>query len=352
MDAKSFPMNWMVRVQCITYNHAPYIEDAMNGFCMQETDFPYVCVIIDDASTDGEPVVITKYLEGHFDLTDQTLTHHEETDDYVLTFTRHKTNHNCYFGVLCLKYNHWCLKKTKAPYFEKWSQAKYIAFCEGDDYWIDSHKLQKQVEYLEQNFDFGLVYTAYRNYIQKDNSFFDCDLDRDCDFEKLLLANRIQTPTTLFRNDLYKRYLKEISSTAVKRKWKMGDYPLWLYLMSNSRVKYFRIITSVYRVLDKSASHFNNYRDQLVFTTSFYNCSLFFAKRSHVQNRIKKSIIVQGLYQVIGISNAYNANSVHAALYFLKSNRIFSPKMFLWVMLRSFERGRRVSWRFESWLCH
>ena len=54
---------WMVRVSCMTFNHHAYIEDAMNGFCMQETDFPFVCTIVDDASTDGEPEVIKKYLK-------------------------------------------------------------------------------------------------------------------------------------------------------------------------------------------------------------------------------------------------------------------------------------------------
>ena len=60
---------YMVRVSCMTYNHASYIEDAMNGFCMQETSFPFVCTIVDDASTDGEQDVIQKYLNEHFVLT-------------------------------------------------------------------------------------------------------------------------------------------------------------------------------------------------------------------------------------------------------------------------------------------
>ncbi len=53
---------WQVCVKCFTYNHASYIEDAMNGFTMQQTNFPFVCTIVDDASTDGEQDVIKKYL--------------------------------------------------------------------------------------------------------------------------------------------------------------------------------------------------------------------------------------------------------------------------------------------------
>ena len=147
--------NFKVCVRCLTYNHALFIEEAMNGFCMQETSFPFVCCVVDDASTDGEPEIIRKYLQEHFDLEDKTIVRNEETDDYVLTFARHKTNHNCFFVVLYLKYNHHGkqeLKRRKLHYVSKWEDnCKYIAFCEGDDYWVDKRKLQKQVQVLEEN---------------------------------------------------------------------------------------------------------------------------------------------------------------------------------------------------------
>ena len=87
---------WMVYVSCMTYNHAPYIVETMNGFTMQKTNFPFVCAIADDASTDGEQEVINDYLNEHFDLGDKKIVRHEETDDYVLTFARHKTNLQSY----------------------------------------------------------------------------------------------------------------------------------------------------------------------------------------------------------------------------------------------------------------
>ena len=59
------------------FNQASYIKDTMDGFCMQQTNFPFVCMIMDDASTDGEPEVIKQYLNDHFD-TEWT----KETDDY------------------------------------------------------------------------------------------------------------------------------------------------------------------------------------------------------------------------------------------------------------------------------
>lgn len=144
MDVK-----FLVRVGCVTFNQALYIEDAMNGFCIQETNFPFVCTIMDDASTDGEPEVIKKYLKKHFDLDNKNIVRNEETDDYVLTFAQHMINKNCYFAVLFLKYNHYSIKKSKVPYIQEWqNQVKYLAFCEGDDFWTHPNKLQIQINHL------------------------------------------------------------------------------------------------------------------------------------------------------------------------------------------------------------
>ena len=154
--------NFMVCVQCPTFNHVSYIVDAMNGFTMQQTAFPYVCCIIDDASTDGESEVIRQYLKEHFDLEDQTVVRNEETDDYVLCFAQHKTNKNCYFAVYFLKYNHYSIKKPKVPYLAQWREkAEYIAICEGDDYWINPLKLQLQVDKLEKHKKLSICICGY-----------------------------------------------------------------------------------------------------------------------------------------------------------------------------------------------
>ena len=97
-------VDFLVRISCMTFNHAPYIIDAMDGFTMQKTTFPYLCVIIDDASTDGEPEVIRHYLQDHFELDDTSLTQHDETEDYERFYSRHKENNYCFFLVVLLKY--------------------------------------------------------------------------------------------------------------------------------------------------------------------------------------------------------------------------------------------------------
>lgn len=240
---------FLVRVSCMTYNHAPYIDDAMNGFCMQETSFPFVCTIVDDASTDGEQEVIKKYLQENFDLQDKSIVRNEETDDYLLTFARHKTNHNCFFAVLFLKYNHY-RKKSKAPYIKEWSNTDFLALCEGDDYWIDPLKLQKQVDYFRKYPGCGLVYTAYRQ--QNDvtslvrDVFTSPSVKHDETFKWKLLEQKvlIGTCTTLIDNKL------RCQITDLKDDFEgflMGDTQTWFNAARIKGVGYIPEVTGVYR---------------------------------------------------------------------------------------------------------
>ena len=147
-----------VWVRCVTFNHAPYITATMDGFCRQQTDFPYICVIIDDASTDGEQEVIRKYLCDHFD-TEET----KDTDDFSMMMARHRENKNCFFAAYLLKYNHYSIKKPKEVYYQDLiAGTDYITLCEGDDYWTDKHKLQKQADALDTNPQAVLVYTNFQ----------------------------------------------------------------------------------------------------------------------------------------------------------------------------------------------
>lgn len=142
---------YMVCTRCFAYNHELYIENALYGFAMQETSFPVVNVIVDDASTDKTPIIIDSFIKKHCDF-DEALSKQEETEFFRLFFARHKCNRNCFFAVVLLSLNHSSSGKSKYPYIAEWQEtSKYIAICEGDDYWIDPRKLQKQVDYMESS---------------------------------------------------------------------------------------------------------------------------------------------------------------------------------------------------------
>lgn len=151
-------VNYKVCVLCATFNHAPYITQTMDGFCIQQTDFPFICVIIDDASQDGAQEAISRYLQEHFNEVTK-----EETENYNLTLACHKVNANCHFAVFLLKKNHYSQGKMPLDYANRWKEhCSYVALCEGDDYWTDEHKLQKQADALDATPQATLVYTNFR----------------------------------------------------------------------------------------------------------------------------------------------------------------------------------------------
>lgn len=278
-----------VYVCCSTYNQSSFIRETMDGFCMQKTSFPFVCGILDDSSTDDEQETIRRYMEVNFSLDERDVTREEETDDYKLVFTRHKKNTNCYFVALFLKYNHYSIRKTKRPYISEWcDNAKYIAFCEGDDYWIDPLKLQKQVDYLEHNNKCGLVYTRAKVYNQETDTIINSVGDPCKSFLELLLHNSIPTLTVMCRVEVYKSYYESIEPS--KHKWKMGDYPLWLYIAANYDIHFVDEITSVYRRLAESASHSGNYQKRLDFLKSSRDIRLYYANTYDMGEKVKDQI--------------------------------------------------------------
>lgn len=241
---------WMVYVSCMTYNHAPYIVDALNGFTMQETTFPYVCAVIDDASTDGEQEVIKNYLHEHFDLEDKSIVRNEETNDYVLTFARHKSNKNCYFAVLYLKYNHYSIKKSKAPYIKEWrDNCKYIAFCEGDDYWTDKNKLQKQVDFMEANPHCAMICNRTRLFSEQQQKYigenYCSDEDGYLSTKEIILRGGLYISTCSI---LYRESILEKGYPEYCKQCHVGDYPLQIFMAMNGQVYYFNNNMSVYRV--------------------------------------------------------------------------------------------------------
>lgn len=165
---------YRVCIQCYTYNHSGLIEDALNGFSMQETGFPFVAAIVDDASTDDTPQVITNYFERNFNIEDETVSYRKEMEYGTVLFARHCTNLNCFFAIVLLKENQYSKHRSKLPYLSLWmDNSEYIATCDGDDYWTDSMKLQTQVVFLDKHKEYSLCCHRYRIYNQNSDSWGD-----------------------------------------------------------------------------------------------------------------------------------------------------------------------------------
>lgn len=134
----------LVSISCITYNHTPYIRECLDGFLMQKCDFDFEVLIHDDASTDGTQEIIREYQEKYPEIIKPILQKENQWSQGVRGIN--------------LKFN-----------FSR-AKGKYIALCEGDDYWTDPLKLQKQVDFLEENEDYGACFTdsTLKNLITKE----------------------------------------------------------------------------------------------------------------------------------------------------------------------------------------
>lgn len=130
------PENPLVVIRSLVYNHEPYLRQCLDGFVMQQTTFPFVAVVHDDCSTDNSAAILREYAEKYPDIIKPV---YETENQYSKPG-----------GAL--------IKALDAACKKYGPDAKYYAPCEGDDYWTDPHKLQKQVEFLEAHPDYAMVY--------------------------------------------------------------------------------------------------------------------------------------------------------------------------------------------------
>ena len=210
--------DYMVVVHCSTYNHGKYIEDALKSFVMQKTGFPFCAIVIDDGSTDNAPNIIRRYAENYPEI----------------------------IKPILLGENHMQHGKSRNPYFDEWhNAAKYIAFCEGDDYWTDPLKLQKQVDFLEghsdccmcsHKVDWEIDGRLYKGGCQHENS---CDLTTD----EVIRNGGLYLAT----NSLVYRKGLDNDQPAWRKESLVGDYPMQILAALRGKIHFISDTMSVYR---------------------------------------------------------------------------------------------------------
>lgn len=238
---------YVVATRCFTYNHAAYIEDTLRGFAMQETSFPVVYIIVDDASTDGEQNVLRKWSEENL-LVEGDSKLWQTTPYGQLAVSALKGKPNSLFVILLLSENHYQagIGAKKFDYISQWrDNVSYEAICEGDDYWIDPIKLQKQVDYMQSHPDCCMCFhnafwlTICNNGVSA-KLFADFNLDQDVGIE--IIAYKWVVPTA---SVLVKREYAD--TPAWMPKVYCGDYSRTLSYLNVGTVHYINMISSVYR---------------------------------------------------------------------------------------------------------
>lgn len=297
----------LVSISCITYNHENFIRDAIEGFLMQKTTFPVEILIHDDASTDKTASIVREYEEKYPHLIKpiyQTENQYSKRDGTIGRIQRGR------------------------------ARGKYYATCEGDDYWTDPLKLQKQVDFLEGNDEYGLVHTNY-TCVDGDNNSVD-KFNRSWPSGNVLNLimkgeYNIVTASTLFRMELFEEVKQEVSMM----RFKMGDLPLWLSLARISKVKYLDDNTTNYRILENSASHSTELSKIYDFHYDAFLVRKSFADKYNIIFNEKEAIL--RLNRVM-VKQAYIKNDYETAkMYYNKSVKgnlliVFNPKTILFYL--------------------
>jgi glycosyltransferase involved in cell wall biosynthesis len=205
----------LLTICCISYNHVNYIRDCIHGFILQKTNFPIEILIFDDASTDGTQEIIKEYSSKYLN---------------IITFLQSENQwKNNKYGLI--------------NYLFPAAKGKYIAICEGDDYWIDPYKLQKQVDFLEKNYDFNLCYHEVsvldnigilrNNFINKTNK------NITSKFDLAVWGNYIHTCTVVLRNNFI---INDLNSNI-----NLYDYLMYMNFVKCGKIKKIEEIMAVYR---------------------------------------------------------------------------------------------------------
>ncbi len=224
-DYARLPAAPMVSVVMMTYNHAAYVSEAIDGVLRQNTTFPIELIIGEDCSSDSTRVIIREYFQKHPDLIRIIVS-------------------DCNVGYL------------NALRIEYASRGKYLAYCDGDDYWHDPDKLEQQIRFLEENSDYSLVHTRrhtldLRNVLHLSTQKEKGESCRGWIFEDLLYANFMSTCTVCVRASL----IKEFAETELGRKpYLTGDWPRWLYASRKGKIEFFDEAMSTYRLSQGSAT--------------------------------------------------------------------------------------------------
>ena len=208
----------LVSICCITYNHENYIRDAIEGSLIQDTTFPVEILINDDASTDKTAEVIMQYEDKYPDI----------------IFPIYQKENQKSRGV-----------RPNPTFNFPRASGKYIALCEGDDYWTDPYKLQKQVNFLEKTPEYSMCFhnaiVKYMNEKRPDKLFSNLD-EREYKGEEILREWTIPTASVVFKKEHLDYKLQ------TNKNFIYGDIVLFLQMAEKGKIWCIDEVMSVYRI--------------------------------------------------------------------------------------------------------
>ena len=214
---------YKVSVLCATYNHEDYLRETLDSFLAQKTDFPFEVLVNDDASTDGTAEILREYAGKY--------------PEIIRPFYQEENLYSRRMNVYDLV-------------FFPAARGKYIALCEGDDYWNDPEKLQRQADWLDAHPDYSAcVHNSIGTFAdQPDRVLFAQDGDRDIPFEQVIhgMSHAYHTSSILARREFILDP-PDYRNVAYEKGY-FTDYAIGVRLSLEGKVRFLDRCMSVYRI--------------------------------------------------------------------------------------------------------
>ena len=249
-------MEPLVSVIVTTYNHEPYLAEALDAILAQRCNFGVEIIVGEDCSSDNTLEVCKTFAQHH--------------PDNILLIA---SNENVGWRANYRR----CVEAARG---------KYIAFCDGDDYWCDEGRLAEQVALMEQNPAIGLCYTLAERRNERGELIEHFPKgEGHTTLDALLHDWCIENCTSLARRDAVMEYYAT-EKPENRNEWLTEDLPMWLYVAAHYEVAYIDSATAVHRLFPDSVSHSTSLAKRLAFCDSSSNIKLWFDKRyNHSRQR-------------------------------------------------------------------
>lgn len=283
--------NPVVSVLMITYGHEKFIIEAINSILIQECNFEIELIISNDCSPDKTDDIITNFIKNN------------EKASKIIKYFKQENNigmmPNCIFAL-------------------KQCSGKYIALCDGDDYWTDKNKLQTQVDFLNANKDYVLSFHKVA-ILKSDGSIVDdfiTKVPENYETQETLarFGNYIHTPSVVFRNCI-KEFPFEFSQT------KIGDYFLYMMITENGKIKFIPEVMAIYREGVGVISKMSN-ATRFISEINCYSCIASYSN----DNNIKKIFFDRQNEVIIKMERLLNKQNQN---YFINKNILLKMIMSL-----------------------
>ena len=256
-----------------TYNHEKFIREAIDSVLSQKTDFEFELLIGEDDSSDNTRAIVTEYKSSN---PDKIVLFLHNREDVIYINGRPTGRHN-YLNNL------------------RHAKGEYIAVLDGDDFWTDPYKLQKQIDFLDENLDYSASF--HNVYIGKDNLetkklYSNADSDFDLELRDFLIKNQGPTVSLVFRNP----YLTEFPDTFYT--CPVEDWLMNVFLVQHGKIRFMHEVMGYYRKHDSGVWSGVNDVEKMIINEQCFHAIDEFTQRKY------RSILMRGLlYRYLSFSD-------------------------------------------------